>query len=43
MIATDFTADSISSLYCSGYKTPFPAREGILRLVPDLMLSGYFR
>lgn len=43
MIATDFTADSISSLYCSGYKTPFSAKEGILRRVPDLMLSEGFR
>ncbi len=42
MIATDFTADSISSLYCSGYNPPFSARERIPLLVADLMLSGGF-
>ena len=42
MIATDVTADSISSLYCSGYKPPFSARERIPLLVADLMLSGGF-
>ena len=42
MIETDLTADSISSVYCSGYKTPSSARERIQLLVADLMLSGGF-
>ena len=34
MIATDFTADSIPSRYCSGYRMPFSAKEGMLLSCP---------